>query len=393
MIIETFVSFNFQIKFAKFFLQVSDKSQVFSVLIADGESPFALEVVQCLASIKTIRIFILSSKPTTRIRYSRHIEKFIHYKESKPFAEERIEAIINAAKSTKADVILPLDVPTIQLLIHNKEKFESVVKIAPQPSPESFEIGHNKWQLYKFLRANHFPTPDTILLTGNNNFEEEIKNLSFPVLAKPTQKKGGSGIQYFEDEDTLNDLMKTTRTDEEYIIQSYIEGYNLGFNVLALDGEILSSNCERYLLPHSKLNFRPSYGLEYFHHADALKTMKPIVAKLGWTGVANFDLRFDAKNNAIKVLEMNTRYWGNLNGPMLAGINYPYLACVVALNLPFPLIQSRKVSYVTSRDAIRYFKGKLLFKKNLPHFDFNVTKFIFNDPGPFIFMAIKKLLN
>jgi predicted ATP-grasp superfamily ATP-dependent carboligase len=138
------------------------------------------------------------------------------------------------------------------------------------------------------------------------------------------------------------------------------------------------------------MNFKPSYGLEYFHHPEALALITSVIEKLEWTGVANFDLRYDEVEKNIKVLEMNTRFWGNLNGPLLAGVNFPYLSCLVALNIQLPIIEIKRISYVTSVAAKNYYTSKLLLQNKNIKFDKTVVKFILQDPGPYIFMAAKK---
>ena len=51
----------------------------YSVLIPDGESFFALPVVQCLGQIENVRIYVLSNNRTAAIRFSRYTTKYFIY--------------------------------------------------------------------------------------------------------------------------------------------------------------------------------------------------------------------------------------------------------------------------------------------------------------------------
>ena len=56
-----------------------------------------------------------------------------------------------------------------------------------------------------------------------------------------------------------------------------------------------------------------------------------LVHELGWSGVANIDMRYDARHKIPMVLELNGRYWFSLLGSLNAGVNFPLLACEMCL--------------------------------------------------------------
>jgi predicted ATP-grasp superfamily ATP-dependent carboligase len=74
-----------------------------------------------------------------------------------------------------------------------------------------------------------------------------------------------------------------------------------------------------------------------------------LIRELGWSGVANIDMRLDAGHKIPLVLEINGRYWFTLLGALNAGINFPLLACEMCLG---ELRANRKPH------KARYFSGK-----------------------------------
>ena len=58
-----------------------------------------------------------------------------------------------------------------------------------------------------------------------------------------------------------------------------------------------------------------------------MSAAEKLIRELGWSGVANIDMRFDTPHQTPLVLELNGRYWFSLQGSLIAGINFPLLAC------------------------------------------------------------------
>jgi len=63
---------------------------------------------------------------------------------------------------------------------------------------------------------------------------------------------------------------------------------------------------------------------------------------------------------------MNPRYWGSLVGSLVAGINFPYLACLISMKIDFPKPEYRFIRY--SRVGVSLSKNplvKLFTKKDI----------------------------
>jgi predicted ATP-grasp superfamily ATP-dependent carboligase len=56
-----------------------------------------------------------------------------------------------------------------------------------------------------------------------------------------------------------------------------------------------------------------------------------LLAELGWHGPASVEFKVDARDGRPRLLDINGRFWGTLGLAIRAGIDFPGLACRVAV--------------------------------------------------------------
>jgi len=372
-------------------MNTNDKSPAFSVLIPDGESPLALAVLRCLADTKNSRIFVLSNDNFAPIRFSRYATKFLSYTNQNDSDSVRLDAILDVISSLKPDIILPIDVKTIRLLSENKSLFESErITTALIPETKSFDISNDKWKLAKWLNEKGFPHPSTVLVENIDKQAEEVSLLTFPVLAKPRRGSGGLGIKYFvNSSDLLNS--KDIFQNNEYIIQSYIEGYDIDCSVLCRDGVILAHTIQKGYLFESQGVSWPA-GLEFLNNEQVFSLVKNIVSEFNWSGIIHIDLRYDSKEDVVKIIEMNPRFWLTVMASLFAGVNFPYLSCLAGLNRNVPSIIPKSKRVVRTKTAAKLLTKQLFQnKKNDLLFDNSFIELIIKDPIPNIYIKYLSL--
>ena len=72
-----------------------------SVLIPDGESAHAINVLRCLGQLKNVRVFVLSSDPKSIVRFSQYCHKFISFVDENGNSN-RLKAICDTVKKSEA---------------------------------------------------------------------------------------------------------------------------------------------------------------------------------------------------------------------------------------------------------------------------------------------------
>ncbi|WP_159521931.1 carboxylate--amine ligase [Sunxiuqinia indica] len=363
----------------------------FSVLIPDGECSYATSVVRCLADEKNIQTFVFSNHKNAPIRFSRYTSQFIHYLsgESK---EEKLTAIIDAIKKTDADVLLPVDVETIRLIAEYKEKLTPLIAIAPVPKVHSFDIANDKWLLSLWLQENNIPHPNTILCNSTISLDDTISSLIFPILIKPRKGSGGKGIEIFENAEELQNWYNKSNHSEDFIIQSYIKGYDIDCSVLCLEGEILAHTIQKSLKYETDSVTWP-FGIEFLDNDEIFNIVKKVVRNFKWSGVVHIDLRYDEVEQKAKLIEMNPRFWASVSASLFAGVNFPYVSCLSGLKRELPVIKTQNKRVVRTGPAIKMILKRLFIKRNDLFFDNTFLEFIIKDPLPSLFTKFYNTYN
>lgn len=113
-----------------------------------------------------------------------------------------------------------------------------------------------------------------------------------------------------------------------------------------------------------------------------------LIDRLKWSGIAHIDLRYDEQDGQVKILEINPRFWASLPGTLIAGVNFPYLACLVGLGVIFPKVEYQFQRFVGSKVAIRMV-AQYFSRRGKTGLDFDTTNLglVLKDPFPEVFKS------
>jgi predicted ATP-grasp superfamily ATP-dependent carboligase len=326
----------------------------FSVLIPDGESDFALFVIHGFINFPQVKLYVLSNQRWAPARFSRYCHKYI-FKKCGTDVGERFDVIAEVVRQNPIDVILPVEMEWIAPQGAKRHALSELAAIAPVLDSKSFKLVNNKWLLFKLMQRNGIPAPQTILCTLDGDFEQQVRDLEFPVLIKPVTAWGGEGIQCFDHISQLYRFLKQCDSEKiknRYIVQSFLTGYVIGLNILCQEGEILAYTMQRGFIPNPQ-EYAAAAAIQFIRREDVLELGKKLVSALKYNGVANVDMFYDTRKKQIKVLEVNARFWGSLRGSYIACVSFPYLACLAALAIPFPIPEYELTRYVHPKTALK----------------------------------------
>lgn len=357
--------------------------QSFSVLIPDGESEFALFAAHCLARYPKVKIHVLSERRWAAIRFSRYCRTFT-CRAIDGGEVAWLEAVADLVKKHKIDVLLPTETNGIGLAVKHHDVLSKLVAIAPIPDVRGFGIANNKWRLAQFMSEHDIPGPPTTLVTLDETFERQIQAMKFPVLLKPCTAWGGDGIERFEDIAGLKAYLagrEPEHTRERFVVQTALTGFVVGVNVLAQNGRILATTMQRGIIPNTK-KFAAAGAIRFIKDERFLSAAEKLIRALDWSGFANLDTFYDSADDQLKILEINARFWGSLRGSLVAGVSFPYLACLAALNVPFPPPDYELARYVHTKTAMREAMLRIVGKNREKEFAVKESglKFLLSDP-------------
>jgi glutathione synthase/RimK-type ligase-like ATP-grasp enzyme len=315
------------------------------VLIPDAE--VRLPVACCLAASERATVHGLARHPAPHLKHSRFFASVeeLHSESHPALWLGRIEEIIS---ERQIDVVLPISEFAINTLSEHRHALSWAAKLPPLPAFQAFKTATDKANLAGFLGRCGLPHPPTVVVTAGDSIRDKIVALQFPVLAKPPLCTGGIGIARFDNQKSLTAFLAARPSVERWVLQAFLEGHDLGVNVLCMDGRILAATVQHAIEPAAE-PFGSAMGVEFRNDPAAMTVVERLVHELNWSGIANVDLRFDAEHNVPTVLEVNGRYWLSLLGSLNAGVNFPLLACELCLDE----LKSNHNQY-----RARYFRGR-----------------------------------
>ena len=305
-------------------------SKKITVLIPDGETWLAQPVVNCLAQQRELRIILVSATKITPMRFSRFIANYFYVNSiDNNKHQDWVDQLTKIVVEEKVDVLLPISLCGERLKAFLNSRLKDIVAISPLPSINALEVCNNKGLFKVWLEEGNFNHPATVVVDSINKADVNWDRLTFPVLAKPVLGTGGRGIQRYE---TLEDLLYfLTNDSNELVIQSYIEGSDLVCNAFCLNGEVLAFTCQKPYGPKDSA-FVPAANHEFVSNPSAFKLMVDVAKKMNWNGTINIDLRVNESDGKLLLLEVNPRFWWSVYSSCQAGINFPWLACLVGLS-------------------------------------------------------------
>lgn len=320
-----------------------------SIVIPDGESPFASHVITCLLQAKKLSVHLVSRTPAPLARFSRKVKSFHFLRDGQSLAD----AVMEVCSKQKIDLCMPVDMDAIYYFAQRRKQVEAIVPFLLMDSAQNLRTFWDKGLLAAFLAENRLPAPVTI--RSYEQFNGRDHGLIFPVLVKPRLSGGGVGIVRFEDRIALSrEIEEKPDFFDNYIVQNFLEGEDIDCSVLCKNGEILAHTIQKGIKGSEvREGFQSPDAIEFVHDPDVLQAVTKLVSTFKWTGVAHIDLRKRASDGRVVIIEVNPRFWGSLEGSFRAGVNFPHLAIKASLGETFPKAEYHDVRYASAISVVR----------------------------------------
>ncbi len=315
-----------------------------SILMLDGQAPYALLVVRCLVRATGVRLHVLSFTAHALTRHARGIASF----ECLPMLKDpdmRLDLVERVVRKHGVDVIIASSEDAIEFISANHEALRGLCATVAVPGTKELAIARDKGLFSRHMAAHSLPHPATCIVSNDPGFLSAVAALKPPLILKPVSASGGDGVLKFADHESLLAHMRSTPLPEKrFIVQAYVHGRDGGCNVLCRDGKVLVSTVQKSVVSNPREYGAPSC-VDVVRDDKVLAEVARVMESLNWSGAANVDLKLDEAGNSVTVLEINPRYWGSLLASLYSGVNFPYLACLEGMGSPLPEMQFRPVRF------------------------------------------------
>lgn len=285
--------------------------------IISGGDTIALSIVRSLGK-KNINIMVLHEDKYSIQFYSRYCHNPIVLENSIDFF----------SRFSKNDIIMPIMEKQIIELGKMKNKFRCTFAFPEYPI---LEMASNKNVVMERAIELNIPCPKTIFVDEMDpscNMHDRLANqIKYPVVIKPHRGYGGKGVTFVNSrnqfEKIYNELIKKFGP---VLIQEKIpnnERYSVGI-LMNFDHEIKRS-CVLKEIRNYPIETGPATLVETINRPDLVSHAQKILESMDFYGIAELDFVNDSRDNTPKLMEINPRFWGSLQGAISAGVDFPFL--------------------------------------------------------------------
>ncbi len=280
-----------------------------------------------LRSLKAVnaRVYLVHDRRAASLSYSRRC-KVVHAAEDLASANpDHVLGIINDLHlKIGLHSVIASDVESLAFLSGIRERL--LAPVFPMAGADTLATLNDKWTFYKLCEAAGVAVPESLFVERRAEFDIGAveRNLGYPVIAKPVNSYGQRGISILRNRTQAEEWSKHYADREQsVIVQEYIEGTDWAISVFAQDGVI--KHWVSWVCP-SQLD--PGYGVgrflatEFRPRDDLFAMTQKIVAATGFSGVANFDARYDDQACRMKMLECNPRFFNRMSAARLSGLDF-----------------------------------------------------------------------
>ncbi len=303
-------------------------------IILDGNQRSALAAARSLGA-HGVRVAVGSEALPSIASGSRYCSGSFTY--VSPYVDQGafIESLREYASAHKGAVLFPMTDVTLGSVLEREAELSALVRI-PFAGFDRYSAASDKAGLFRTAADLGLPIPETLFSSEYGSMEnlvEDAAHMGFPVVAKPARSRfrlGNSwlnaGVRYAADARALRSLLgEEPFKSFPFVVQERVVGPGVGVFLLMREGEILASFAHRRIREKP-----PSGGVSVICEsirapAEALSSAAKLLGRIGWTGVAMVEFKWDRRDNLPKLMEINARFWGSLQLAVSAGVDFPYL--------------------------------------------------------------------
>ncbi|MFX0204876.1 MAG: ATP-grasp domain-containing protein [Candidatus Hodarchaeota archaeon] len=244
-----------------------------------------------------------------------------------------ISFLLKLIKNNEYDILLPVGYDTTIGISMFKDAFLPHVKL-PIADYDKLRVAANKSETLKLAEKIGIPCPKIFHPQNFREISEMAEKLQYPVVVKGITESGE--VRYVNSPRELiqehERMSKTLLREEEFpIIQEYIPGVGYGFFALFNQGKVKALFMHRRVREYPATG-GPSTSAESVYEPKLMEYGLRMLRELKWHGVAMVEFKRDTRDGEFKLMEVNPKFWGSLDLAIASGVDFPFLACKMAVD-------------------------------------------------------------
>ena len=255
--------------------------------------------------------------------------------------EIMVETLIRYAKENKEKklILFAANEQYVFRIFKNYDQLKEYY-IIPYTTPELGILLSDKMNFYAYCEKNQLDYPKAVDLK-KDEYKDYKTTLDFPMVLKPSESsdyldlqfKGKEKAYILKNEDQLKKALHDIYENgynHNMILQEYVAGDVSNEYVMNIysdqKGKVRFMSLGRILIEDPQPDMRGNYVAIVSQKKDEKITklyadIKDFLEKINFTGISNFDLKYDKKDGKFKVFEVNMRQGRSSFFSTLAGAN------------------------------------------------------------------------
>ena len=294
------------------------------------------------------------------LRWARHSRAVKSYTTLPAEVEEPVllETLALTAARTGARVLLPVNIQDVSFAARFHRCLPDALACVPVPEAGQLAQVANKTCFTALTVGMGLPVPPSLAVTPGLTVDEVEAALPYPVLAKAIASAGGCGVHRLRDRAAVAEFLAAGHPGE-FLLQQELPGNDLAMTLLCEEGEVFAFNLrQRWFGQRSCGEFGPPVDWEFFECPAVEALGRRWVRELKFTGIADFDLIFDAASSRAWFLECDPRMMFSQRACAVLGMNVSDLMVRRALGERLPEVRARQGHFLSMHSMRRWVREK-----------------------------------
>jgi predicted ATP-grasp superfamily ATP-dependent carboligase len=302
------------------------------VFVTDAQQRKSLAVVRSLGR-HGIHVTAGEDRGNSLAFYSRYCDQGVVYPSATRTPDLFVEWLLDQVRKQRYSAVIPTNEQTLTPIAKHLAEFTKYTAV-PIPDFQTYMQARDKGRTMQVAVEHGIPCPRTYSVDGPGSLDDLQKILDFPLVIKPREGSGSSGIIYVKRREEFKEsYLKVDRHYARPLIQEFIPPGGATYGVEALfdqRSEPVAVSVHRRLREYP-LSGGPSTLRETVCDPELAALGIRMLKALKWYGVAMVEFKIDPRDGEPKLMEVNPKFWGSLELAIHAGVDFPYLLYQLAV--------------------------------------------------------------
>jgi D-aspartate ligase len=262
-----------------------------------------------------------------------------------------VDQLLDAGRRLGLDgwVLFPTRDETVAAISRHRDVLGETYRV-PTPEWSRIQWAWDKRNTYRLAEKTGVPHPRTVRVEAERDLESV--DLSFPVVIKPAVKEHflyatKAKAWRADNRSELRALYRracAVAPSEEIMLQELIPGdgrYQFAYCAFFKGGEAIGSMTVRRRRQHPPEFGRASTYVETVEEPVLERQAKRVLREIDYYGLVELEHKLDERDGQFKLLDFNARTWGYHTLGPAAGVDFPWLQFVDAVDGDAPRCRAR----------------------------------------------------